>query len=93
MTECSRCHGHGILGGRLSGEYAGPWRWCDCLAARERMDREPGSIGTANMARDKLLSLKTQKKPIDRRQKTLVSAANRIINVEPLVGEVYNGEF
>ncbi len=91
MTECTRCHGHGFYGGKLSGDYAGPWKWCDCLAAKERMDTEPGLIGTANMARDKLLALRAR--ATKQAPRTLVCAANRIVNAEPLVGDGYNGDF
>ena len=47
-----------MFGGKLPpGQYAGPWKWCDCVAAVELRGREPSAVDDANKARDRLLSL------------------------------------
>lgn len=57
---CSRCSDRGIYGGKLDGSYAGPWKWCDCDAAKRR-DGEPNLVDEANAARERLLALVTPK--------------------------------
>ena len=58
VTHCNRCKDAGMFGGKLPpGQYAGPWKWCDCVAAVELRDREPDAVEKANKARDRLMSL------------------------------------
>ena len=38
---CYHCHDHGLYGGQIgTGQFDGPWKWCDCSAGRERRARE-----------------------------------------------------
>jgi hypothetical protein len=56
--SCSDCSGHGILDGNLpgAGNHEGPWRWCRCHHARERMEREPNLVRESNQSREKLIA-------------------------------------
>lgn len=56
-AHCPQCHDAGYHGGGLPGtKNCGPWQWCDCAAAREERQRNPGVVDAANAARDKLLA-------------------------------------
>jgi hypothetical protein len=54
-NHCSRCQSCGFYGGHIDGRYAGPWKWCDCQAARLMQREEPGAVDEMNAAREKLL--------------------------------------
>lgn len=69
---CSRCQGHGIYGGHIGGKYDGPWKWCDCEAARHRQGLEPSLIDEANVARNKLLKLNAKRLPFPNAQRAAV---------------------
>jgi hypothetical protein len=54
--RCPRCQDCGFFGGYLPPHpYAGPWKWCDCIIAREKQHSEPGVVEDANAAREKLI--------------------------------------
>ena len=86
--RCARCQDCGHYGGHLPPHpYAGPWKWCDCIAGRERQEREPNLVDEANANRDKLIA-------------RFASATFRGIKrntgpdpMTPLVDEIYFGEF
>lgn len=78
---CGRCQGCGFYGGHLGGKYAGPWKWCDCQAARLMQREEPDAIEDMNAVRDKLLKLAS----------TLTKPAARVIT--KAAGEEYHGDF
>ena len=88
VARCDRCQDCGYYGGRLPPHsYAGPWKWCDCIAGRERQEREPNLVDEANANREKLIA-------------RFASATFRGVkrntpggNMAPLVDEVYLGEF
>lgn len=42
--SCKRCQDCGLYGGELYGQFAGPWKWCDCPAGVERREREHAEI-------------------------------------------------
>jgi hypothetical protein len=54
--RCARCQDCGHYGGHLPpNPYAGPWRWCDCIAGKERQEREPHLVEEENRVRETLL--------------------------------------
>lgn len=53
---CRRCGDDGLYGGHIGGQYAGPWKWCDCASSRLRREVEPGLIEESNQVREKLLA-------------------------------------
>lgn len=59
---CRRCQDFGYYGGKLAGEFAGEWKWCDCAAGRERQSSESGLVDEANAARAKLLAIPSHDK-------------------------------
>jgi len=85
---CKRCQDFGYFGGHLPPHlYAGPWKWCDCHAAVEYRDAEPGLVDEANRVRQLL---------IDRFASATYRGAKRKIGPDPmtpLVDEIYSGEF
>ena len=78
--RCSRCQDCGHYGGHLPpNPYAGPWKWCDCIAGKERQELEPKLVDEANANRDKLIHR--------------FAASIKRDDAWKSVGEVYNGEF
>jgi hypothetical protein len=53
---CAICRDHGIVGGDISGRFAGPARWCTCPAALERQNSDPFALDVFNEAREKLIA-------------------------------------
>jgi hypothetical protein len=68
--DCPRCQGFGFYGGEIAGQYAGPWKWCDCVYGREKREREPELVAEANTAREKLIR-RAISKPQDFKFKSL----------------------
>ncbi len=61
---CPFCRGHGIVGGDITGRYAGPARWCSCPDALEREATDPQAVEKVNTAREKLIArFKPKSKP------------------------------
>lgn len=56
-TLCRRCHDFGYYGGRLGGQYAGEWKWCDCAAGISKRQDDPVLVDQANAIRQKLLRI------------------------------------
>ena len=79
-NTCRTCQGHGVYGGELHGQYAGPWKFCACPAGVERQKREPGLIVESNAARIKLIT-RCGKKPIR-------AMVNQLAD-----GDAYHGEY
>jgi hypothetical protein len=63
QNACRTCGRHGVYGGELYGQYAGPWKFCGCAAGQERQQREPGIVAASNIPREKLIR-KFGKKPL-----------------------------
>lgn len=83
-THCARCHGFGYYGGHLGGQYAGPWKWCDCENGKRNRFEIPELVNEANANREKLL------------RRFAVSMKKHGIIVEPEmkhVGDEYHGDF
>lgn len=78
---CNRCRDHGFYGGQLSGVFAGPWKWCNCLHGLERRNSEPGLVDEANKAREALLEAADRAKGIRKPRPSVVAE------------ESYSGEF
>lgn len=81
---CGRCQNCGYYGGHLDGRYAGPWKWCDCQAAKLMQREEPDALDEMNAIREKLIRrVASTKKPSAPRVKT---------DLKPAIEE-YHGEF
>ena len=78
---CIRCQDCGLYGGHIGTAYDGPWKWCDCAAARRRMEREPHLVIEANSARNKLLALYPD------------PARNPVAGHRHRLDDAYHGEF
>jgi hypothetical protein len=57
FNDCQRCQGCGYYGGEMGGQYDGPWKWCDCTAARAKQATDPDLVSEANAARTHLQKL------------------------------------
>ena len=54
-NHCGRCQNCGYYGGQIGGKYAGPWKWCDCQAAKLMQHEEPGALDEMDAVREKLI--------------------------------------
>jgi hypothetical protein len=54
-SHCSRCQGFGFYGGQISGQYAGPWKWCRCENGSRAKSETPEIIDSMNANRDELM--------------------------------------
>jgi hypothetical protein len=81
---CGRCQGCGFYGGKLGGEYAGEWKWCDCQAARLMQREEPGAVDEMNAIREKIIRRFAQ------RPKTTTKTPKSDLDH---AAEVYHGDF
>lgn len=55
--RCGQCQDSGYHGGELPPHPdARPWRWCVCVAMRERREKEPNLVAEANANREKLIA-------------------------------------
>lgn len=84
--SCSHCQDRGYYGGRMNGQYAGPWKWCSCAAASELRERQPELMDQANRAREKLLKISTTQR---------VARIARVTVPTPIedLAEDYHGEW
>ena len=89
-THCRRCGDCGFYGGHIGTKYDGPWKLCDCRAARERIEREPDFVDVANKERTELIERFSKVQPKTKRGGP---ASHVTRTIAALSYEDYRGDF